>query len=460
MPKKATHTAPILVMGHKNPDNDSICSAVAYAYLLNELAKRDAVDGEEPQVYEPVRLGPLPVESAAVLEANGFPAPRVISSVYSRVGDVMTKNPYSIRYDAPLIEAGRSLRQYNVRALVVTDEHGIYRGLVTTRMIAERYISATDLVQQGYSEMDVASDLIHSLGQKVEDILETNVLRLSKTDLLKEAVVDLMNSDLREAIVLDDNGRAVGIMTRSDVTMAPKRKVILVDHNEPGQAADGIEEVEIVGIIDHHRIADVSTTNPIQFINLPLGSTSTIVTLEFERNEVKIPPALARVLLAAVLTDTVILKSPTTTAVDKRVAAQLAQIGGVDVVEYGMKVFKTRGADDSMPAEQLVGADSKEFSMGDDSILVAQHETVDLASIVEREDEIRAYMKELREKNGYALVLFLVTDIIAEGSQFFAEGNTGLVNRAFGIDCSKPGGVWMPGILSRKKQVIPRLMSA
>ena len=164
-------------MGHKNPDNDSICAAVGYAYLKNELARIEAAGGKPDTVYIPARLGPLPPESAWVLESNGLPAPQVVSNLYARVSDVMTPDPISIRHDATLLEAGRMLRHYNIRALVVTNEDGTYRGLITTRMIAERYVSATDVLEQGASQMAVASDLIASLDQKVDDIIETDVLQ-------------------------------------------------------------------------------------------------------------------------------------------------------------------------------------------------------------------------------------------------------------------------------------------
>lgn len=425
--------SPIIVVGHKNPDNDSICAAVGYAYLKNELARIEAAGGEPDTVYIPARLGPLPPESAWVLESNGLPAPQVVSNLYARVSDVMTPDPISIRHDATLLEAGRMLRHYNIRALVVTNEDGTYRGLITTRMIAERYVSATDVLEQGASQMAVASDLIASLDQKVDDIIETDVLQLDKDGLLREAIEDLMASDLREAVVLGEDGRAIGIVTRSDVAVHPKRKVVLVDHNELRQAANGIEEADVVEIIDHHRIADVSTANPIKFVNLPVGSSATIVALEFERHGIEIPKGIAAALLSAVMTDTVILKSPTTTWTDQRVVNRLAEIVGQDPTEFGLAVFKCRGGDADMPIDKLVGADAKEFSIGDEVVLIAQHETVDLESVMSREAEIRAEMNRLRENHGYDFVLLMATDILAEGSQFICEGNRRTLNRAFGI---------------------------
>lgn len=453
--------APIIVVGHKNPDNDSISAAVGYAYLKNELEKRASGDADPKRVYVPARLGPMPPESAWILERSGLQAPEVVAHVHARVADVMTPNPISIGHDATLLEAGRLLRQHNVRALVVTNDDGTYRGLITTRMIAERYIAATDALEEGgANEMAVAGDLIASLGQKVADMTETDVLVLDKEGLLKEAIEDLMSSALREAVVLDDNDVAIGIVTRSDVAVRPRRKVVLVDHNETRQAANGIEEADVVEIIDHHRIADVMTVNPIQFLNLPVGSTATIVTLEFRRHGVEIPASIASVLLSAVMTDTVILKSPTTTDVDREQVKYLADIAGVDPTEFGLAVFKCRGGEDDMPVDKLVGADAKEFQIGDATVLIAQHETVDLPAVMKREHEIRDHMRQLRDDHGYEFVLLLVTDIVAEGSQFMCEGNRRIVNRVFGINCTGEGGTWMPGVLSRKKQVAAKILGA
>lgn len=453
--------APIIVVGHKNPDNDSISAAVGYAYLKNELEKRASGDADPKRVYVPARLGPMPPESAWILERNGLQAPEVVAHVHARVADVMTPNPISIGHDATLLEAGRLLRQHNVRALVVTNDDGTYRGLITTRMIAERYIAATDALEEGgANEMAVAGNLIASLGQKVADMTETDVLVLDKEGLLKEAIEDLMSSALREAVVLDDSDVAIGIVTRSDVAVRPRRKVVLVDHNETRQAANGIEEADVVEIIDHHRIADVMTVNPIQFLNLPVGSTATIVTLEFRRHGVEIPASIASVLLSAVMTDTVILKSPTTTDVDREQVKYLADIAGVDPTEFGLAVFKCRGGEDDMPVDKLVGADAKEFQIGDATVLIAQHETVDLPAVMKREQEIRDHMRQLRDDHGYEFVLLLVTDIVAEGSQFMCEGNRRIVNRVFGINCTGEGGTWMPGVLSRKKQVAAKILGA
>ncbi|MEG0323624.1 MAG: DHH family phosphoesterase, partial [Raoultibacter sp.] len=226
------------------------------------------------------------------------------------------------------------------------------------------------------------------------------------------------------------------------------------------QAVTGVEEADVVEIVDHHRIGDVSTSNPIQFLNLPVGSTATIVAMEFERHNVVVPKPIAAVLLSAIMTDTVILKSPTTTVADREQTDRLAALAGVDPTEFGLRVFKCRGGEDDMPVNELVGADSKEFQLGDSTVLIAQHETVDLPAVMEREEEIRTYMRRLKDDHDYEFVLFMVTDIMAEGSQFLCEGNRRIVDRVFSIKCTGVGGTWMPGILSRKKQVAARILGS
>lgn len=452
---------PVLIVGHKNPDNDSIAAAVGYAYLKNELMKRTLEADPSADVFEyiPARLGPLPQESEAILNEYAIAEPQIINHVHARIQDVMTPNPIALTTDATMLDAGRLLRKHNKRAVVVQDADGKYAGLVSLRMIANRYVSAMDHCDGSECDLEnAAQDLASSLSQPVTELIEEDVLFLNTEDLLKDVAPSILMSELREGVVIDEDGRCIGIVTRTDVAKRPKRKVILVDHNERSQAANGIDEAEVVEIIDHHRIGDVSTSNPIRFLNMPVGSSATIVALQFIENGVEIPKGIAAVLLSAIMTDTVILKSPTATAVDEEVAEQLAAIVGEPVKDFGMRVLSSRGGDADLPIEKLVTADSKEFVVGDDTILIAQHETVTLDVVMQREEEIRKFLADLRDKNDYAYVLLLVTDIFEEGSMFIVEGLHGQIDRVFGIDSSK--SVWVPGILSRKKQVAAPLLES
>lgn len=307
-------TQKVLVVGHKNPDNDAISAAIGAAYFANELAKRDNLDVE----YEAVRLGPCPPETAWNLEENGISQPRLIEKVGA--GDT----------------------------------------------------------------------------------------------------------------------------------------VMLVDHNEYGQAVDGLADAEIIGIIDHHRIGDITTASPITMAVAPWGSSATLVTWLFRKFDIEIPLDIAYVLLSAILTDTIIQKSPTTTPMDGIQIAYLESITGKERVSFGQELFRCRGREDEISIKTFVEADSKEFTVAGKTVLIAQHETVDFAAAMEREEEARDHMKQLIEQHGYDFVLLMVTDILEEGSNFLVEGNHEVPDKVFGINSAE--AVWMPGVLSRKKQVAAPLL--
>ena len=307
----------ILVFGHKNPDNDAISAAIGYAYLKNELVKKN---GEEV-TYEACRLGALPPETEWVLSEHGIEAPRLIDSV------------------------------------------------------------------------------------------------------------------------------------------AEGQQVILVDHNELLQSADGLDVAEIVEIVDHHRLGGLVTAQPLRFNAKPVGSTAAIVAREFEIEGVEMPKGVAALLLGAMLTDTVIMKSPTTTDFDRDIIARTASALGVDPEKFGMDFFKCRSNPAELPVDKLVNADAKEFELSNGSkVYIGQFETVDLEAVLGREAEIREAIKALVAEKGYQFVLFFATDILAEGSQFICEGDTAFVSDVFGVDLNGKS-TWMPGVLSRKKQVAAPILA-
>lgn len=538
--------SPILVFGHRNPDNDSISSAVAYAHLKNVTDRENA--------YVAARLGPVPAETRWVFERFGVELPDEVSHVHTRVRDVMTTPVITIAPERPMLEAGRLMREANVRALPVCNADNVVQGLVSQRMLAERYLDETEIV--GFSDMPVsvgrlarvvdgellagdtetrisgnvligaaepdtlrdrlspgdvlivgdrvrtqpmaleagvaclvvttgsrpsdevielarskgaaliatqydtysAARLV-SLAQAVGDLMETDALVVHPETLLTEASEDLLGSSHREAIVADNDGSCIGILTRTDIARGIRRRVVLVDHNETSQSALGIEEAEIVEIVDHHRVGDIETPGPILFLNLPVGSTATIVALRYEQLGVEIPEPMAGILLGALLTDTVILKSPTTTDTDRQLCDRLSRRLGVDPVSFGMEVFRSRSAGTPFSAESVVRTDVKEYRAGDTITAVAQYETVELTELMEHADEVRDAMERLRASRDYDLVLLMATDIVREGSEVFAAGKVRLAERALGVSFA-PGSAWMPGVLSRKKQIAARLVEA
>lgn len=435
---------PVIVVGHRNPDNDSICSAVAYAHLKNLL--------DENTAYVPYRLGPLPHETEYVLSRFGLPFPDVLAHIHTRVRDVMTPNPLQIASMATMREAGELLRRSGIRTLVVHDEKIHYCGIIDTTTFAHLYLSELD------NDDLTPHSRLDTLARPVRDFLYQKSLVLEPEDILGVAREQILASELRQAVVLGTDGQAIGIVTRTDLAQTPKRKIILVDHNESSQAVNGILEAEVVGIVDHHRIGDIQTSSPIQFVNLPFGSTASIVALEYERQCVALEPEYAAVLLSAVLTDTVLLKSPTTTPRDHEIAASLAKRAGLDLTTYGREIFEARFAKQDGSVESIVLADSKVFTQGDANFMISAFETVSSESILKKQEEIVAFLDEQVERRGYEFALVLITDIMREGSHFIIAGKARRVEHNFGISFAESNSVWVSGILSRKKQVVPRLL--
>jgi len=235
-------------------------------------------------------------------------------------------------------------------------------------------------------------------------------------------------------------------------------KVVLVDHNEYAQSADGIEDMEIVEIIDHHRLGGIQTAAPIPFINMPYGSTATLVTAQYMDTETPLPHWAAGVLLSALLTDTCILKSPTTTDVDRDICELLASGVDVDPQEFGMELFRVRSEAAPFEPAAILATDLKEYKVKDKTVAVVQYENVTLDPVFEAGDAILAEMESLASAKDWDMFIFMATDIMKEGSELFVVGNTDFARTAFDVDFSA-GSVWMPGVLSRKKQVAAAIMS-
>ena len=536
---------PVLVFGHSNPDNDSICSAVAYAHLKNLT--------DPSNVYVPVRLGPLPPESVWVLDRFGVEAPAEISHVRTRVVDVMTTDLLTVSPDDTLHTVGAILAERGVRALPVVGD-GRLCGLVTVQALAGRYVD--NVTQSGFAERPVTvGRLVETLGGKllageagaelkgavligamepgtmvarirpgdtiivgdrrrtqpmaveagaaclvvtgghqpsedvlslaaerrcaviataqdtytaarlmdlahaVSEVMETDILIVEPEMLLTEAAEDLFASPQREAPVVDDTGRLVGLLTRTNVARAGRRRVILVDHNEVAQSADGVEDAAVVEIVDHHRVGDIETAVPITFLGNPVGATATIVALRYRELEVDPPRGIAGLLLSAVLTDTVLLKSPTTTDDDREVVEWLAGIVGVDPVEFAMEMFRARSSGEAFSAEAVVTRDLKEYRIRDGVVAIGQVESVDADDILAHRDEIVACMESLARARGYDTLALMVTDVVREGSELIVTGRRRPLEKAFGVSFES-GSAWFDGMLSRKKQLAPRLLES
>lgn len=431
---------PILVFGHRNPDSDSICAAVAYAHLKNRI--------EPDHVYVPVRLGDMPAETRWLFDRFGVAVPECVEHVRLRVRDAMTEEVVTAGPDEQLIEVGRLMREHDIRAVPVCDD-GRVLGIVSTETLAARYLAILDDLAAG--TLDGSSVPL------ARDVMDADITPIDPDTLLSDAVEDIVGSPHRSAVVMDHDGKLAGILTRTSLARARKREVVLVDHNETTQSADGIEDAAVVEVVDHHRVGDIETAGPVSFVAMPVGSTCTIVASRYFERGIDPPVPMAALMLGALLSDTVLLKSPTTTELDREIAARLADIAGLEMLAFGMELVRARTAGQPFSAEKVVAADLKEFRVADAVVGIAQYETPDAGSVLDHRDELLAALHALRERRGYDLALLMVTDIVAEGTELLASGRVQLAERALGESLAT-GSVWLPGVLSRKKQVAARLL--
>ena len=254
--------------------------------------------------------------------------------------------------------------------------------------------------------------------------------------------------------VLDENEKIVGVLTRYHLLRHRKKRVVLVDHNEAAQSVPGLEEAEIMEIIDHHRLADIQTNNPIFVRNEPVGSTNTIIASMFQDRGLIPSENLAGMMAAAILSDTVMFKSPTCTVRDIRTAERMARIADISLEELGKKIFSA--SIEGKTAKELLFTDYKEFHIAGHDLAVAQVTCVDSANMLSRKEELLSEMKTAAKKKGVSLVILMLTDVLLEGTQLLYVGEDDVISQAFGIT-PKGNEVFLPKVMSRKKQIIPSL---
>lgn len=285
-----------------------------------------------------------------------------------------------------------------------------------------------------------------------------NLIYFGTEDTIDEVKEVMLNTSHRHFPIVDSEGIVKGIISKRHILDIQKKPVILVDHNEQAQSAPGIEQAEIKEIIDHHRIANIDTGTPVFLRAEPVGCTSTIVGKMYEENNIMPPREIAGLMLSAILSDTLIFKSPTCTEQDIKVAKRLAQIAEVDIDKYGVELIAAGTSLEGLTPEELLAIDKKQFVLGKYNAAVAQVNTGDFQSLFKMKDEIVAEMRAMLERESLDLVVLMVTDLILGGSEIIAVGaERWVAEQAFGMD-KADDSVFLPGVYSRKKQIIPQLM--
>jgi manganese-dependent inorganic pyrophosphatase len=537
---------PIYVTGHRNPDTDSIASAVGYAELKTRLDPRNE--------YVPVRLGEMNAQTRWVLERSGADAPELLPHVLLRVCDVMRTRFPLASHGEPVREVGLIMARDDVDLVPVVDDGGGLAGVMTERALARRYVResreasrldapttlgaiagvlegelvagesgdevtgrvwvlamASDSLPMGFAAGDVvvvgnrpqaqrvaievgvgllvlsngtAADgellaLARSRGVAVvaspldsyvsarmitlsapcRSLMDREPLVVAPDDLVTDIAETVKDVDYRAAVVVDAERCPVGLVTRTDLLNPEPRRVLLVDHAEQAQSVIGVEYAEIVEILDHHHIGSIETRIPVRATFDPVGSTATLVIERFRQAGMEPSRPCAILLLGAILSDTVILNSPTTTERDRAVVDYLEQVLALDATAFGREMFEQTSDLTRVAADEIVTRDAKDYVAGGGQTLrIVQVETVG-QTLEERREELLRALDGVREREGHAVVALMVTDIMGKGTRLYSSGDRGVVARAFG-DGAGDGVVDLPGVMSRKKQVAPKLLSA
>ena len=530
----------VFVTGHRNPDTDSIVSAMSYAALRNALGERG---------YTAARLGHLNDESKRILERFGFEAPLFIKDMRTQVRDLDFDTPPALNAALTVGRGWDILRNdATIPAIPVVNEDGTLFGMLSSGDVANYDMKTIEdpvvrdvplfnllsvlegrVLNEAGSCVDAISgevvlglpkgaeqrlfdheNYIAVCGDQPEVIrwaLESNIhcLILCEAELSPELrtletrtciistpftayraarlifqsipIARICQSgslvtfhlsdyldDVREVVsksryrcypILDEADRVVGTLSRYHLIKPRRKKVVLVDHNEAAQSVPGLDQVELLGIIDHHRLADIQSAYPIFFRNEIVGSTTTIVAEMYQEKGLMPSKKMAGLMCAAIISDTVIFKSPTATPRDRTIAERLARIGGVDLEELGKFIFAA-SLGEGKTARDLMYTDFKDFHIAGHYLGVSQITCVDSVSMLARKEEFLAEMELARKEKGYSIMILMLTDVLLEGTQIIFLGNPEDIGQAFGVE---PTGntLFLPGVMSRKKQVIPML---
>lgn len=538
----------IYVIGHRNPDTDSIASAIAYAHLKRELGSAEVTAA---------MAGPLNPQTTWVLSRLGIEAPLYLADVHPKVRDVIHRSPVSVREEDPVLAALEKFHHNSIRVLPVLDQQGRPSGVIPLLKIAERSLAtgpaSLRLVTASLAslaaclegrfvagEADEATETLHlfvgamaeeSFTAKIagfdpanlvvvtgdrrsiqlsaiergvrllvvtgglavdEDVVELargKGVALLSTPLDTAATVSrarlatpagtlaetafetvsvgaplgrvrekLLQSGESAVLVIEEDGTLAGVATKSSLFAQLPYALILVDHNELSQAVPGAEDLEILEVVDHHKLGNPPTSNPIPFVTAPVGSTCTIVAWLFEEHRVIPPQGIAALLLAGILSDTVLLKSPTTTPRDRDTVYRLASLAGLDWEAFGAEIFAASGALSGYGSpDRIVGSDFKLFSQGEIRFGVGQVEVFGFDEFHRMKAEIKEALAKRRADEGLEVAGLMVTDIATESTLFLMDGGQAY-SRSMGYPQPEPQLFEMKGVMSRKKQLVPHLI--
>ena len=540
----------VVVIGHRNPDTDSICSAIAYAELKNKTSDL---------VCEPRRAGKMNQETEFVLKKFGVKPPRMCTDVNPKIRDVDYREMPGIPGSTSLRKAWEIMRDQKIDTLAVTSEEDELQGVITvkdiatanmdlfdTGILAKSRTSYRNILETLGATMVVGSEdavcttghirigtatpeMLESSMEKGDIVILTNRYESQLCAIEKEASliiicngakvgrtiqhiaaetgVAIMSAPCdtyaaaklisqcapisyymtRDNIIkftlvspvadvtrvmakvrhryfpiLDADGKYCGMISRRNIINLRKRRIILVDHNEATQAVEGFDQAEILEIIDHHRIGSLETSGPVYFRNQPVGCTATIITQMYDENGVDIPPQIAGLLLAAILSDTLAFRSPTCTPLDEALAKRLAKIAGVDIDEFASEMFEAGEKLDGKTAEEVFLQDFKVFMCGDIRFGVAQGSYMTRKNLTAAEALLKPYLEEARNKQNVEDIYMLLTDVPKEESVVICNGRYAAEVLTDGFDTQPAADAsWtLPGVVSRKKQFIPALMTA
>ena len=539
----------VWVVGHKNPDTDSICAAISYAYLKNQLGERE---------YVPKRAGAISEETRYVLDYFKAEDPELITDVGAQLKDISIRKTTGVSSQISLKKAWETMKKLDVVTLPVTNRLGKLEGIIVTKDIATSYMDVYDShvlskartqykniaetldgkiisgnehayfmrgkVVIGASDIEymvefVESDDLVILGSRKEaqiraleanascliigcgfDVDEDVIAMARKKDcvvittaydsfsiarlinqsmpikefMTKDNIVtfdiDDYVDDVKETMskirhrdfpILDENGYYIGMVSRRNLMSMQKKQVILVDHNEKSQAVDNIGEAEILEIIDHHRIGSLETISPVYFRNQPLGCSSTIIYQMFGEKGIEIPKQIAGLLLSAILSDTLMFRSPTCTQLDIMAAEALAKIANVEIEKYARDMFRAGSDFKNKTTEEIFYTDFKVFHTEEYDFGVAQINAMGREELDQVGKQLKPFMKEVLGEKRLDMVYVMLTDILEESSKVIFEGHDAgqILADAFETE-EDPDGILLEGIVSRKKQMIPTLMNA